>query len=113
MLNPEELIHYQRHVSLPEIGVEGQEKLKQSSVLVIGAGGLGCPVLHYLTAAGVGRITVVDFDVVEASNLQRQTLFHGAWQHDFANQQPNNFFNQGNWPSKHTCLEQKEGTPEI
>ncbi len=75
MLTPEELVHYQRHVSLPEIGVEGQEKLKQGSVLVIGAGGLGCPALHYLVAAGVGRITVVDFDVVEASNLQRQTLF--------------------------------------
>ena len=75
MLNPEELIHYQRHVSLPEIGVEGQMKLKSGSVLVIGAGGLGCPALHYLAAAGVGKIGVVDFDVVEASNLQRQTLF--------------------------------------
>jgi adenylyltransferase/sulfurtransferase len=75
MLTPDELIHYQRHVSLPEIGVEGQEKLKQGSVLVVGAGGLGCPALHYLAAAGVGRIGVVDFDVVEASNLQRQTLF--------------------------------------
>ena len=75
MLNADELVHYQRHVSLPEIGVEGQEKLKEGSVLVIGAGGLGCPALHYLTAAGVGRIVVVDFDVVEVSNLQRQTLF--------------------------------------
>ncbi len=75
MLNQDELIHYQRHVSLPEIGIEGQEKLKEGSVLVIGAGGLGCPALHYLTAAGVGKIGVVDFDVVEASNLQRQTLF--------------------------------------
>ena len=75
MLTPDELIHYQRHVSLPEIGVEGQEKLKQGAVLVVGAGGLGCPVLHYLAAAGGGKISVVDFDVVEACNLQRQTLF--------------------------------------
>jgi molybdopterin/thiamine biosynthesis adenylyltransferase/rhodanese-related sulfurtransferase len=75
MLSPDELVHYQRHVSLPEIGLAGQEKLKQGSVLVIGSGGLGCPALQYLAAAGVGRIGVVDFDVVEASNLQRQTLF--------------------------------------
>ncbi|MBG29486.1 MAG: thiamine biosynthesis protein ThiF [Opitutae bacterium] len=75
MLSPDELIHYQRHVSLPEIGVDGQEKLKQGSVLVIGSGGLGCPALQYLAAAGAGRIGIVDFDVVEASNLQRQTLF--------------------------------------
>ena len=75
MLTPEELVHYQRHVSLPEIGLEGQEKLKQGSVLVIGSGGLGCPALQYLASAGVGKIGIVDFDVVEASNLQRQTLF--------------------------------------
>lgn len=75
MLSPDELVHYQRHVSLPEIGLEGQEKLKQGSVLVIGSGGLGCPALQYLAAAGVGRIGIVDSDVVEASNLQRQTLF--------------------------------------
>lgn len=75
MLNPEELVHYQRHVTLPEIGVKGQEKLKDGSVLVIGCGGLGCPALQYLAAAGVGRIGIVDFDVVEASNLQRQILF--------------------------------------
>jgi adenylyltransferase/sulfurtransferase len=75
MLNPEELVHYQRHLTLPEIGVEGQGKLKNGSVLVIGSGGLGCPALQYLAAAGVGRIGIVDFDVVEASNLHRQILF--------------------------------------
>ena len=75
MLTPEELRHYQRHVSLPEFGPEGQERLKAGSVLVVGAGGLGCPALQYLTAAGVGRIGICDFDVVEESNLQRQVLF--------------------------------------
>jgi len=60
------------------------------------------------TAFRINPLILTTIDI-----LQRQTLFHGAWQHDFANQQPNNFFNQGNWPSKHTCLEQKEGTPEI
>lgn len=75
MLSPEELCHYQRHVSLPEMGTEGQERLKAGSVLVVGAGGLGCPALQYLTAAGVGRIGICDFDHVEVSNLQRQVLF--------------------------------------
>ena len=71
----DELQRYSRHLILPEFGEEGQQKLKQSSVLVVGAGGLGCPVLQYLTAAGVGTIGVVDFDVVDRSNLQRQVLF--------------------------------------
>jgi len=71
----EEKIRYARHLILPEIGVEGQQKLKQAKVLVIGAGGLGCPVLQYLTAAGVGTIGIVDFDKVEESNLQRQILY--------------------------------------
>jgi adenylyltransferase/sulfurtransferase len=71
----EELQRYSRHLILPEFGEEGQLKLKQSSVLVVGAGGLGCPVLLYLAAAGVGKIGVVDFDVVDRSNLQRQVLF--------------------------------------
>ncbi len=75
MLTPEELRHYQRHLSLPEFGPEGQERLKAGSVLVIGAGGLGCPALQYLAAAGVGRIGICDFDRVEVSNLQRQVLF--------------------------------------
>ncbi len=66
---------YSRHISLKEVGAEGQEKIGASKVLVIGAGGLGSPILQYLTAAGVGTIGIVDFDVVEESNLQRQVLF--------------------------------------
>lgn len=71
----EELIRYSRHILLPEFGEEGQLKLKNASVLVIGAGGLGSPVLLYLTAAGVGNIGIADFDEVDLSNLQRQILF--------------------------------------
>jgi sulfur-carrier protein adenylyltransferase/sulfurtransferase len=71
----EELAQYSRHLILPEFNIEGQRKLKNASVLVIGAGGLGCPVLQYLTAAGVGHIGIVDFDVVDYSNLQRQVLY--------------------------------------
>lgn len=74
-LSTEELQRYSRHMTLPEFGREGQEKLKASSVLVVGAGGLGSPVSMYLAAAGVGRIGMVDFDRVEASNLQRQLLY--------------------------------------
>ncbi len=71
----EELNRYARHFAIPEFGLEGQEKLKQSKVLVVGAGGLGSPVLLYLAAAGVGKIGIVDFDVVDTSNLQRQVLY--------------------------------------
>jgi adenylyltransferase/sulfurtransferase len=74
-LTQEEVIRYQRHLSLPEFGLEAQLKLKAAKVLVIGAGGLGCPVLQYLAAAGVGVIGIVDDDVVDVSNLQRQILF--------------------------------------
>ncbi len=74
-LQPEELRRYSRHLTLPEFGLEGQKKLKQSSVLIIGAGGLGSPVALYLAAAGVGRIGLVDFDVVDETNLQRQVLY--------------------------------------
>ncbi|MBL4594401.1 MAG: molybdopterin-synthase adenylyltransferase MoeB [Flavobacteriales bacterium] len=66
---------YSRHILLDKIGLEGQEKLKGAKVLVIGAGGLGCPVLQYLTAAGVGTIGIIDFDIVDETNLQRQILF--------------------------------------
>ena len=76
MLSTEEQARYARHFSLSQVGLEGQEKLKNSSVLCIGAGGLGSPSTLYLAAAGVGRIGIVDSDVVELSNLQRQIL-HG------------------------------------
>jgi len=75
MLTAEELHRYQRHLSLPGFGLAAQERLKVGKVLVVGAGGLGCPALLYLAAAGVGRIVVVDSDSVEASNLQRQVLY--------------------------------------
>ena len=74
-LSKEELRRYSRHLILPEVGKEGQLKLKKAKVLIIGAGGLGCPAALYLTAAGAGTIGIVDFDVVEESNLQRQILF--------------------------------------
>ena len=74
-LSPEEFIRYSRHLSLPEVGIEGQIKIKSAKVLVVGAGGLGSPVSLYLAAAGVGTIGMVDFDVVDESNLQRQVLF--------------------------------------
>jgi len=77
MLSKEELIRYNRQIILPDFGTETQEKLKEASVLVIGAGGLGAPNLLYLAAAGVGRIGIIDFDEVNLSNLHRQVLFDG------------------------------------
>ncbi len=74
MLNDEQLERYSRHVILQDIGIEGQEKLLESKVLVIGAGGLGAPVLLYLAAAGVGTLGIIDGDVVDLSNLQRQVI---------------------------------------
>ena len=76
-LSPDELRRYNRHLILPQVGVEGQKKLKAASVLLVGAGGLGSPLALYLAAAGVGRLGIVDFDVVDESNLQRQVL-HGT-----------------------------------
>jgi adenylyltransferase/sulfurtransferase len=76
-LNAEEIKRYSRHLIMPEVGIDGQKKLKAGSVLCIGAGGLGSPAAMYLAAAGVGRIGIVDFDVVDFSNLQRQ-LLHGT-----------------------------------
>jgi adenylyltransferase/sulfurtransferase len=75
LLTPSERARYARHLILPEVGEAGQEKLKAGSVLVVGAGGLGSPVCLYLAAAGVGRIGLVDFDDVDASNLHRQVLY--------------------------------------
>jgi sulfur-carrier protein adenylyltransferase/sulfurtransferase len=76
-LNKSEVLRYSRHLILPEVGLVGQQKLKAASVLVIGTGGLGSPVSLYLAAAGIGRIGIVDYDVVEFSNLQRQVI-HGS-----------------------------------
>ena len=76
-LNHKEILRYSRHLLMPEVGLEGQSKLKVSSVLIIGAGGLGSPVAMYLAAAGVGRIGLVDYDVVDFTNLQRQ-IIHGT-----------------------------------
>jgi len=73
-LSSEEISRYARHISLPEIGIKGQERLKTSSIACIGTGGLGSPLLMYLAAAGIGRIGIIDFDVVEYSNLQRQII---------------------------------------
>lgn len=72
-----EILRYSRHLLMPEVGLEGQQKLKSSSVLIIGTGGLGSPVAMYLAAAGVGKIGLVDYDVVDYTNLQRQIL-HGT-----------------------------------
>ena len=76
--SPDELARYQRHLSLAGFGPEAQAALQRSRVLVIGAGGLGCPILLYLTAAGVGHLTIIDPDIVDVSNLQRQVLFTTA-----------------------------------
>ena len=77
-LRPDQFDRYRRHLSLPEVGVEGQLRLIESRVLLIGAGGLGCPLSQYLAAAGVGTIGIVDHDRVDASNLQRQVLYGTA-----------------------------------
>ncbi|MBD1814790.1 molybdopterin-synthase adenylyltransferase MoeB [Microcoleus vaginatus] len=78
-LNKQEYERYSRHLILPEVGLEGQKRLKAASVLCIGTGGLGSPLLLYLAAAGVGRIGIVDFDVVDHSNLQRQVIHGTSW----------------------------------
>ncbi|RYG61707.1 hypothetical protein EON80_23740, partial [bacterium] len=74
MLNNQEIMRYGRHLIMPEVGVEGQEKLKAAKILMIGAGGLGSPSGLYLAASGIGEITILDPDVVDVSNLQRQIL---------------------------------------
>jgi adenylyltransferase/sulfurtransferase len=77
MLSNEEIRRYSRHLIMPEVGMEGQRRMKESSILLIGAGGLGSPLALYLAAAGIGHIGLVDFDVVDESNLQRQ-IVHGT-----------------------------------
>ena len=78
-LNKEEYERYSRHLILPEVGLDGQKRLKAASVLCIGTGGLGSPLLLYLAAAGIGRIGIVDFDIVDYSNLQRQVIHGTSW----------------------------------
>src|SRR5258708_536950 len=77
-LSVDELRRYNRHIIMPEVGIDGQNKLKGAAVLMIGAGGLGSPLGMYLAAAGVGRLGIVDFDVVDVTNLQRQLLHSTA-----------------------------------
>jgi sulfur-carrier protein adenylyltransferase/sulfurtransferase len=78
-LSKDEYERYSRHLILPEVGLEGQKRLKAASVLCIGTGGLGSPLLLYLAAAGIGRLGIVDFDVVDSSNLQRQVIHGTSW----------------------------------
>ena len=78
-LSPDEIARFSRHLILPEVGMEGQKRLKGASVLCVGTGGLGSPLLLYLAAAGVGRLGIVDFDVVDHSNLQRQVIHGTSW----------------------------------
>ena len=78
-LSKEEYQRYSRHIILPEVGLDGQKRLKAASVLCIGTGGLGSPLLLYLAAAGIGRIGIVDFDIVDSSNLQRQIIHGISW----------------------------------
>lgn len=75
ILSTREIRRYGKQIMLPEIGISGQEKLKKARILVVGAGGLGCPVLQYLSAAGLGKICIMEFDTVDETNLQRQVLY--------------------------------------
>src|SRR5437868_5932943 len=77
-LSKEEILRYSRHLIMPEVGMEGQLKLKAARVLCVGAGGLGSPLAMYLAAAGVGTLGLVDFDVVDVTNLQRQVIHSTA-----------------------------------
>src|SRR5579862_3816423 len=76
-LSNEEILRYSRHLIMPEVGMDGQLKLKNAKVLLVGTGGLGAPLGLYLAAAGIGRIGLVDFDIVDFTNLQRQVI-HGT-----------------------------------
>ena len=75
ILSQREKRRYSKQIMIPEIGIEGQEKLKKASVIVVGAGGLGCPVLQYLVAGGIGTVALIDFDKIDETNLQRQFLY--------------------------------------
>jgi molybdopterin/thiamine biosynthesis adenylyltransferase len=82
-MNDDQLLRYSRHILLDEVGIEGQEKLLNSHVLIVGAGGLGSPVALYLGSAGVGHITIVDHDRVDTTNLQRQIAHNLARVNEF------------------------------
>lgn len=75
-MDDQQLIRYSRHILLPEIDIEGQEKLNRSHVLIVGMGGLGSPIAMYLAASGIGKITICDGDQVDLTNLQRQIIHH-------------------------------------
>ena len=115
-LSNEEIGRYSRHITLPEVGLKGQEKLKGASVLVIGAGGLGSPVLQYLAAAGIGRLGIVDGDVVDRSNLQRQVI-HGMKTLDLKKVDSAKAFIENLNPNciveTHSCLLTKENCIEL
>src|SRR5512132_3693744 len=78
-LSRDELLRYSRHLILPDVGLDGQKRIKAARVLLVGAGGLGSPSALYLAAAGVGTLGLVDFDIVDVSNLQRQVLHGTSW----------------------------------
>ncbi len=78
ILSQREIRRYNRQIMVPEIGLAGQEKIRKAGVIVVGAGGLGCPVLQYLVAAGIGKVAIVENDIVEEANLQRQVLYGTA-----------------------------------
>ncbi|MDX9812264.1 MAG: HesA/MoeB/ThiF family protein [Bacteroidales bacterium] len=78
LLSPREIRRYSRQIMVPEIGQAGQEKLKKARIAVVGAGGLGCPVLQYLAAAGIGKLAIIENDFVDEANLQRQVLYGSA-----------------------------------
>ena len=77
-MNDQQLLRYSRHILLPEIGIEGQERLRAAHALIVGAGGLGCPAALYLAASGVGRLSIADPDKIDLTNLQRQILYNTA-----------------------------------
>lgn len=106
-LTPDEIERYKRHILLPEVGGEGQQKLKASRVLVIGAGGLGAPILQYLAAAGVGTLGIVDDDHVSLSNLQRQVIHDSGTLNELKTQSAANAIQRLNPQVRVLCFEER------